>query len=1211
MISLSAHAQTIVPIHTLEAGAPNSSYIGSKITTTGIVVGVTSVGFYLEAKQRDWNNPLTTASEGIFVYTGSTPPAAAKVGNEVSVAGTLQIYPAAPVGALTVGTEIRTNVTVTLLSTGNTLPPAIVLTLTDTPRTGGFTPMLRYQGMRVTANAWVGTAPTGGTIDPATATVTSNGIFYAAVFDSNLNPPAGYTEQGVSVLEPALPAGAPPGITWWDANPEVMIFDSISAGGTALKVVGGAEYTIYANMTGAVDFQSGRATIMLEPGTSAYDFSELNNRATKTANEVGIGTLNVEQLYSSNPTSGSSVITMTSAGYQLRLQKLSLYIRNAMFSPEILALQEVSTPTANIHQTLDDLSAQISTDAIAAGQTDPQYKSCIFTGTDGTGLSNAFLYNPNNVTVINCSLLQLGFGGGPIPGFVAGANFNRQPLVLQANIHRGAGGSYPVTVLNSELLDRTNEDNVSGTGTSVRLRREDQAEYLAYAINSYATAGAHVIAVGDYNAFQFSDGYTDLVGVVKGTPTNSNQIVQGTTLDYIAPNPALIELTPPYSYTEYTVTESGNASMVDHILVTQDIAPSMRMVIAKGNAYYPVADYGQLRMERTSDHDGLVAYFTPGSGTTAASTSTVTASPEPTVYGDGFTLTATVAPTATNTNTPTGTVDFSIDGTVVASAIALSGGTASTTIASGNTYTVGSHALTAVYSGDTNFSGSTATGTHVITLIPTTTTVTLTQAGCVPLGGPAPSYYYNQDFWACANTYNTNGGSVAPTGTFNFTIDGIFNCSILLQVPVPCTGPNPDTGTHQLGGDYLGDAVHGPSSAITVPLTVIPDITTTTVNSGVSNPSYVNQPVAFTATVTGNYAAPTGTVTFVDNLSSTLGVALGTVTLVPNAGGNTSTATFTTSSLAVGTHQITAQVNASLDFDASASVNYQEVILPLAVAVQSTVTLTSSLNPATYGQTVTFTAAIAAAPVGGVTPPVPAPPSGTVAFYDGAILLGTSTVNTTTASATFNTATLAVGGHNITAVYSGDVNYLTQTSNIVLEVINPAYSGPPDFTITIAQNPFSVGVGLTSSVAITVTPLNGWTSDVTLACPANLPYDFTCTLQKTTIAGGSGNTTLTLTTVAPHNCGNNPPYFTGTAQLEMRMGTAALAGLLVIFIPRKRRVMKALLLAMLCILPGVVGCAGNCTDLGTWPGTYHVPITASGVGNATSHTVDLQVQVNL
>jgi parallel beta-helix repeat protein len=595
----------------------------------------------------------------------------------------------------------------------------------------------------------------------------------------------------------------------------------------------------------------------------------------------------------------------------------------------------------------------------------------------------------------------------------------------------------------------------------------------------------------------------------------------------------------------------------------------------------------------------------------APPTITVTASPEPTQYADGFTVTATVAPTATNTNTPTGTVDFSIDGTVVASAVALSGGAASTTIAAGNTYTVGSHPLTAVYSGDTNFSGSTATGTHMVTLIPTTTTVTLTQAGCVPLVGPAPSYYYNQDFWACANTYNTNGGSVAPTGTFNFTIDGIFNCSILLQVPVPCSGPNPDTGTHQLGGDYLGDAVHGPSSAVTVSMTVIPDITTISMVGGVANPSYVGQTVTFTAIATGNYAPPTGTVSFVDNVSGSLAVLLGTVTLVPNAGGNTSTATLNISNLPVGTHQITAQVNASLDFLPSVSANYPEVILPLAVAVQSTVTLTSSLNPATYGQAVTFTAAIAATSVGGVMPPVPAPPTGTVAFYDGAVLLGTSTLNTNTASATFNTATLTVGGHSITAVYSGDANYLTQTSNIVLEVINPAYSGPPDFTLTIAQNPFPVGVGLTTSVAVTVVPLNGWTTDVTLACPAQLPYDFTCTMQAGTIAGGNGSTSLTLSTVAPHNCGNNPPYFTGTAQLEMRMGTAALAGLVMIFIPRKRRVMKALLLAVLCVLPGMVGCAGNCTDLGTYPGTYHIPITATGVGTTVSHTVDLQVQVNL
>ncbi|HEY0307154.1 MAG TPA: FG-GAP-like repeat-containing protein [Acidobacteriaceae bacterium] len=297
------------------------------------------------------------------------------------------------------------------------------------------------------------------------------------------------------------------------------------------------------------------------------------------------------------------------------------------------------------------------------------------------------------------------------------------------------------------------------------------------------------------------------------------------------------------------------------------------------------------------------------------------------------------------------------------------------------------------------------------------------------------------------------------------------------------------------------------------------------------------------------------------------------------------------------------QVDASYSGDSVYSPSISGTIGLSALVAVTTSTITSSPSSTTYGNTFTLTAT--------VVPPASATqaPTGTVDFsIDGAVVASGVALSADTASAVIPVGnTYAVGVHSLTAVYSGDTNF-SSSSAVGSHAVYPE---PADFTFTIAQNPFPVGVGLTSSVAVNVTAINGWTADVTLACPAKLPYDFTCTLQQTTIAGGNGNTTLTLTTVAPHNCGNNPPYFTGTAQLEMRLGTAVMAGLIFFMIPRRRRIMKTLLLAVLCVLPGVVGCAGNCTDLGTYPGTYSVPITATGVGTSTSHTVDLQVVVKL
>ena len=84
--------------------------------------------------------------------------------------------------------------------------------------------------------------------------------------------------------------------------------------------------------------------------------------------------------------------------------------------------------------------------------------------------------------------------------------------------------------------------------------------------------------------------------------------------------------------------------------------------------------------------------------------------------------------------------------------------------------------------------------------------------------------------------------------------------------------------------------------------------------------------------------------------------------------------------------------------------------------VKPTVTVGASPDPAQVGQTVTLTATIS-----GTTA------TGTVTFKDGAQALGTATVSN--GIAVFSASSLAAGNHSITAVYSGDINYSSATSN--------------------------------------------------------------------------------------------------------------------------------------------------------------------------------------
>src|SRR5262249_51865205 len=116
----------------------------------------------------------------------------------------------------------------------------------------------------------------------------------------------------------------------------------------------------------------------------------------------------------------------------------------------------------------------------------------------------------------------------------------------------------------------------------------------------------------------------------------------------------------------------------------------------------------------------------------------------------------------------------------------------------------------------------------------------------------------------------------------------------------------------------------------------------------------------------------------------------------------------------------------------------------------SSVTLTSSLNPALAGQSVTFTAAL-----------TPAGATGTVQFLDGATVLGTSTVSSGMAS--FSIASLIVGSHSITALYSGDGNVAPSTSGALAETVNKV---PSSVALISSLNPVVVGQSVTFTATI-------------------------------------------------------------------------------------------------------------------------------------------------
>jgi two-component sensor histidine kinase len=94
-------------------------------------------------------------------------------------------------------------------------------------------------------------------------------------------------------------------------------------------------------------------------------------------------------------------------------------------------------------------------------------------------------------------------------------------------------------------------------------------------------------------------------------------------------------------------------------------------------------------------------------------------------------------------------------------------------------------------------------------------------------------------------------------------------------------------------------------------------------------------------------------------------------------------------------------------------------------AVATSTSVASSLNPSTFGQSVTFTATVTSS--GGT-------PTGTVTFKDGTSTLGTGTLSS--GKAKFTTSTLSKGTHSITGVYGGSADFLSSTSPALTQTVN-------------------------------------------------------------------------------------------------------------------------------------------------------------------------------
>ena len=438
-------------------------------------------------------------------------------------------------------------------------------------------------------------------------------------------------------------------------------------------------------------------------------------------------------------------------------------------------------------------------------------------------------------------------------------------------------------------------------------------------------------------------------------------------------------------------------------------------------------------------YDPAVSAAVNQSVTKLAASVALASSANPAAAGQAVSLTATVTATG---GTPGGSVAFLDGGSTIAGcgAITLAGRTASCNASS---LAVGTHALTARYSGDATF--DTATSAAVSQAVTRATpAVTLASSANPSLSGQSVTF-----------TATVSGSAGTATGSITFADGGtaLAGCSALALSGgnASCTTAGLSAGAHAITAQYAGDATYAAATSTTLNQSVnMPEkIAATVALASSANPSVSGASVTFTATVSGAGATPTGAVSFFGDGNPIAGCA--SLALA------TGSATCATSALTQGPHAITAQYSGDATYNpATSSALSQAVNPPPKVAAH--VALGSSANPSIVGASVTFTATVSGAN---------GTPTGTVSFFgDTNAIAGCSALPLASGSASCTSSALAQGTHAITAQYSGDTAYNPATSSALSQAVNPPPKVAATVTLASSSNPSQAGTAVTFTATV-------------------------------------------------------------------------------------------------------------------------------------------------
>ena len=531
---------------------------------------------------------------------------------------------------------------------------------------------------------------------------------------------------------------------------------------------------------------------------------------------------------------------------------------------------------------------------------------------------------------------------------------------------------------------------------------------------SLLTPGTHIVTVsysgdGDFNGS--NDQLTQTVDqaatkTVISSSVNPSVFGQAVTFHAAVTSVAPGSGTPTGSVQFYI----GGSPVGDPVSLVNGVADAAPIATLEPGTYTVTAVYSGDDDYVTSTSSDLSQQVNK-----AATTTTVSSSANPSVFGQPVTFTATVAASAPGVGNPTGTITFTDGGTTLG-VVAVGPGTGEMATLTTSALVVAPHAIIATYSGDTEFLTSSSSLTQTVNRAQSSTVVTSS-------ANPAAS---GQAVTFTATISPVAPGAGVPGGTVTFTVNGapLGGAATLVNgVATSTTFASLSPGKYTIAATYSGDGNFVGSSAVldegTGQTVTKANTTTSVVTSG--SPANYASAVTFTATVarSGLIGAgkPSGLVQFFDGAQ-----LLGSAQLAP-LGTTSSKASFTYSSLSTGAHTINAVYVGNYNFNGSSATVAQSInSMPTQIGV------ISSINPTFYEQPTVFTAFVAG-PTG--------TPTGTVTFKDGSTVLGTATLSVVQGAdqASLLVSSLHPGSHTITATYNGAGPYAPSSATMTQTVV--------------------------------------------------------------------------------------------------------------------------------------------------------------------------------